>query len=224
MGERRSLMRDGRAHPTWRIEPRSTQTQLTRLESHVLLLQRYRFVELAKAAGIVGLLMCTSGAEQGQLVADRLEHLLRVSGRRVYRFIVGRLTPEKLGNFPEVECYVSLAGPENFPFAQRDFHVSIVSPYELEVALGVREWTGDYITDLDELLMAPMLRPDVGEEAIPVQILGAKTRLKNFNTGTANQAAALLDAFPEAAEPALVTEGLQGVASKYASDLAKIKD
>ena len=45
--------------------------------------------------------------------------------------------------------YVLLSGPEQFMWDVRDFMVPICTPYEMEVALGAREWTGDYITDLE---------------------------------------------------------------------------
>lgn len=231
--ERRLLLRHGHAHPVWRLDP--ADGELKRLSSNALLLQRYRFVELAKSAGTIGILLVTSGAQQAQAVADRLELLARRAGRRVYRFIVGRLTAEKLGNFPEVECFVSLASPEHFPYHVKDFNVPIASPYEFEVALGAREWTGDYITDLDELLRTPLpwgRLPD--EEFLAVQTLGAGACVRHFDLGddsalgpTGLGLPSIADAAtpaPEAdlsapAMPALVTQGLHGVAGRYASEV-----
>lgn len=42
-----------------------------------------------------------------------------------------------------------LSGPEQFMWDVRDFMVPICTPYEMDVALGAREWTGEYITDLE---------------------------------------------------------------------------
>jgi len=136
---------------------------------------------------------------------------------------------EKLGNFPDIECFVSLASPDHFPFDTRDFHVPIVSPYELEVALGVREWTGGYITDLEELLSAPLpLRMPTQEDGV-VQTLGAGARLRHFNVGGSDRpqtGQGVKDVFgglPDAAggpsiAPALATPGLHGVAGRYATE------
>ncbi|CAK0904518.1 unnamed protein product, partial [Prorocentrum cordatum] len=136
------LLRHGCARPVWRLDPSGGGVE--RLCSTALLMQRYRLVELARAAGTFGLLVTPSYAAHVQAVADRLELLLRRSGRRVYRFVMGKVAAEKLGSYPAVECFVSLATPEHFPFVTKDLPVPIASPYELEVALGAREWTGDY--------------------------------------------------------------------------------
>lgn len=221
--ERRLLLRHGHAHPVWRLEQGGTGA-VTRLSSDQILLQRYRFVELAKSAAVFGLLLCSTGALQGQAVADRLEVLLRRSGRRVYRFLIGRPSTDKLGNFPEVECYVSLASSEHFPFNSRDFHVPIASPYEVEVALGAREWSGDYIADLEELLAAPLPMGSVSEELDAVQSLGAKAQVRCFSneTGLARLEAGSkpqTNFFTvEARPPAMAKPGLHGVASHYVSE------
>lgn len=65
--------------------------------------------------------------------------LLLLSGE-VYIFNVGQIEPAKLANFPEINCYVMLSCPESFPWCTDDFMVPIATPYEVEVALGVREW------------------------------------------------------------------------------------
>jgi len=220
--ERRLLLRHGYAHPVWRLSPSSNE--VTKLASDVLLMKRHRFVELARSAGVFGLLLCATGASYGGPLADRLQALLRRSGRQVYRFIVGRVTPEKLGNFPDIECFVSLASPDHFPFDTKEFHVPIVSPFELEVALGVREWTGSYITDLEELLAAPVPMHELTEEEGVVQTLGASARLRQFKvTEHQTTQAVKISVLPDAAggprvAPALATPGLHGVAGAYANE------
>lgn len=217
--EQRLLLRHAHAHTCWQMDPASGA--ITLLSSERMLMRRYRFVELAKSAGVVGLLLCATGSSHGQAVADRLEVLLRAAGRRVYRFMVGRVTAEKLGNFPEIECFVSLASPEHFPFEVRDLPVPIASPYEIEVALEAREWTGDYVTDLDEILRAPM---PVVSPTLTVQTLGAGARIKNFDafSGAVGGFVAINRSGAAAGQdlgtsqaPALATTGQYGVASRY---------
>lgn len=209
--ERRLLLRHG-ARPIWRLDGLS----LERLSNQALLLRRYRFVELVKAASTVGILMVTSGgaAALGRVLAPHLESLLRRHGRKSYRFLVGRPSAEKLGNFPGIECYVCLSGPEQFPFDDRDLPVPVATPYELDVALGAREWTGEYICDLEELLQT--MPPDLPapEDAAPVQTLGAGARMRSFGLG-GDRARALA---PEQATPAaaaMATPGLHGVPWRY---------
>lgn len=221
--ERRAMLRYCYAGPCWRLAPCGGPP--VRLSSDALLLQRYRFVELAKSAATVGLMLTTSAAPLTKAVADRLETLLRRAGRHSYRFVIGRLTPEKLGNFPEVEIYVSLASPEHFPFNTRDFYVPIASPFELEVALGAREWTGDYITDLEELLASPLPVAPVDDSALSVQTLGAGGRMRHFDAG-GSATSAISGLLTEGhfihgstkGPAAVLSEGLHGVASKYISE------
>lgn len=210
--ERRILLRHGTSHPVWRLEPAGGA--LTRLSSTALLMQRYRFVELVKSAAVVGLLLCTTGTLIGQAVADRLEYLLRRSGRRVYRFVIGKISVEKLGNFPGIECYVSLAGPEHFPYDVRDLHVPIASPYELEVALGAREWD-DYITDCEELLHSPLppARPS-DDDVVPSFGSVDSEPLSASLASFANKATKVRPRLP----PAEITAGLHGVPSHYSDE------
>lgn len=63
---------------------------------------------------------------------------------------VGKLTPAKLGNFLEVETWVLVACGENsLVEAHKEFLRPIITPWELEVALGEREWvTGASFDDV----------------------------------------------------------------------------
>lgn len=233
--ERRLLLRHGHGHPIWRLDTGTAgcgddaSAGLTRLSCQALLLQRYRFVELARSSEAFGLLLCTSGAtQQGKQLAERLEVLLRRAGRRVYRFLIGQPSAEKLGNFPEVDCYVSLAGPENFPYNVRDLPVPIVSPYEVEVALGVRAWEGEYITDAEELLTsgAPAALLPIAKEALEVQTLGPRGRIMHFSQGGDRDIHAMTPVgsvgvqLPpgQRPKPAVVEAGLHGVPSQYFSE------
>lgn len=204
--ERRLVLRHCSARPMWRMDP--TSGHLTKLSSSRLLMRRHRFVELAKSAKVVGLLMSATGASQGQVLADRLELLLRHAGRQVYRFVIGQVAVEKLGNFPEVECFVSLASPEQFPFESKDMFVPIASPYELEVALGAREWTAEYITDLDELLAAPLPRHASAEALVahPGKLAHNESHTRYFEAAASGGVGL---------PPASVTQGQHGVASHY---------
>lgn len=221
--EKRLILRHASSRASWRLDPETGAME--RLSSHGLLLQRYRFVELAKAAGVVGLVLAATGSRHAQELADRLEDLLRRAGRRTYRFVVGRVTPEKLGNFPEVELFVSLASPEHFPWNSKEFITPIASPYELEVGLGAREWTGDYITDPEELLRAPMPAPGTGPDTmLDVQTLGGGSRIRQFRVEDASIRRTALTAPPPSAPdempaPALLTDGQHGVAQRYNTDV-----
>ncbi|CAJ1398838.1 unnamed protein product [Effrenium voratum] len=228
--ERCILLRYGADLPVWRLQPGTApDAQLERIFSHGLLQRRYRFVELARAAGTVGLLLVAAGGPTalGRALAQRLEFLLAKAGRKSYRLVVGQPTQEKLGNFPEIECYVLLSGPEQFLWEVRDLMVPVCTPFELEVALGAREWTGQYITDLEELLLsAPVTQslPDGASTETVVQTLGA-ARLRHFGAeaqapqpAQITQTTAQLQAQAQRPAPAEITPGLHGVPWKYSQE------
>eukprot|EP00928_Gymnodinium_smaydae_P087353 TRINITY_DN71628_c0_g1_i1.p1 TRINITY_DN71628_c0_g1~~TRINITY_DN71628_c0_g1_i1.p1 ORF type:complete len:532 (+),score=96.72 TRINITY_DN71628_c0_g1_i1:82-1596(+) len=212
--ERRALLRFGGTRFVWRLDPETGE--VARLSSTKMLLQRHRFVEEVKRAGVVGLVLAATGSRHQEAVADRLEMLLQRAGRRTYRFVVGRLTPEKLGNFPDVELFVSLASVENFPWHAKEFMVPIASPYEVEVGLGARAWTGDYITDLEELLQdsAPASCTPIDDHEA-VQTLGSQGRIVQFGESRTYQVASVAPEVDHTPAPAILEDGLDGVAQRY---------
>ncbi|CAE7219567.1 dph2 [Symbiodinium sp. CCMP2592] len=230
--ERCVLLRFGGVCPVWRLCSQAEEfklshgsTKVDRVFSDSLLQKRYRFVEAAKSAATVGILLVAAGGPTtlGRALAQRLEILLSKGGRKHYRFVVGQPTQEKLGNFPEVECYVLLCGPEQFTWDVQDLMVPICTPFELEVALGARRWTGEYITDLEELLLsAPMthLLCDLpAESEVVVQSLG-KSRIKSITNASASTTSSQFHSAPSASRPppASITPGLHGVPWKYSQE------
>jgi len=77
------------------------------------------------------------------------------SGRACYTFVVGKINIAKLANFAEVECFVLVSCGETSVLAdEREFHIPIITPVELEIALGEKEWggSGSCNTDFGEFL------------------------------------------------------------------------
>ncbi|CAD6958978.1 unnamed protein product [Tilletia controversa] len=95
-------------------------------------------------------------------------------GRKVYTVSIGKLNPAKLANFQEIEVWVLIACPENSLVGSKsglgssgaggsgglsganghggDFWRPIVTPFEMELALGPEGvWTGEYEVDLAKL-------------------------------------------------------------------------
>eukprot|EP00088_Acartia_fossae_P006701 TRINITY_DN1308_c0_g1_i2.p1 TRINITY_DN1308_c0_g1~~TRINITY_DN1308_c0_g1_i2.p1 ORF type:complete len:496 (+),score=65.14 TRINITY_DN1308_c0_g1_i2:61-1488(+) len=117
------------------------------------LMKRYFLIEKTKDAERIGILVGTLGVANFNDIISRLRSLIKKSGKKSYTFLVGKLNPQKLANFPEVEVFVLVACPEtSFPDSS-EFFQSVVTPYELEIALNSsREWGGQYYTDFRDLL------------------------------------------------------------------------
>ncbi|XP_027629714.1 2-(3-amino-3-carboxypropyl)histidine synthase subunit 2 isoform X2 [Tupaia chinensis] len=98
--------------------------------------RRHYLVERARDAHVVGLLAGTLGVAQHREALAHLRKLTRASGKRSYVLALGRPTPAKLANFPEVDVFVLLACPLGTlaPQPSGGFFRPILGPCELEAA------------------------------------------------------------------------------------------
>eukprot|EP00850_Spirogloea_muscicola_P015443 SM000118S25586 [mRNA] locus=s118:144641:148574:- [translate_table: standard] len=131
---------------------------------HVL---RYYLVERAKEAGIVGIILGTLAIAGYQAVLERLRKILKSAGKKHYTFLMGKLNPAKLANFPEVcihfcryvdilfatldsVTYKHVPTNETALLDNRDYLAPIITPFEAEIAfMRGRTWTGAYRLDMD---------------------------------------------------------------------------
>lgn len=149
--------------PVISYDPKSKICKVESERTNKMLMRRYGTIQRAKDADVFGIVVGTLGA--GKLTsisvlrcfADMpcliqaaylptlayLRKLLRQHRKKSYTMAVGKLTPSKLANFLEVECWVLVACGENsLVQGHKDFYKPIITPYELEVALGARGWLG----------------------------------------------------------------------------------
>jgi len=80
--------------------------------------------------------------------------MIQDSGRGCYVLVVGKLNLPKLANFGEIDSYVLLGCPEfviGILENSRDFHVPVITPFELSVVLEKREWDGFWSADFGAL-------------------------------------------------------------------------
>ena len=106
-------------------------------------------------ASIVGILVGTLSQKRFRSVIDRVRLLVEASGRSCYTFAVGKVNVAKLANYAEIEAFVLVGCTESSVLEdERDFHVPIVTPMEMEVAFGKREWDGFYSHTFSDFLAA----------------------------------------------------------------------
>jgi hypothetical protein len=83
----------------------------------------------------------------------RVKEIIKLSGRKSYMFLIGKINPAKLLNFPEIDVFVLVACPENSLLDSKILFKPVVTPYELELALiEDRQWNGQYSADFRDLL------------------------------------------------------------------------
>ncbi|XP_069843524.1 2-(3-amino-3-carboxypropyl)histidine synthase subunit 2-like [Dipodomys merriami] len=98
--------------------------------------RRRYLVERARDARVVGLLVGTLGVARHREALAHLRNLTQAAGKRSYVLALGRPTPAKLANFPEMDVFVLLACPVGAlaPYPSESFFRPILTPCELEAA------------------------------------------------------------------------------------------
>jgi diphthamide biosynthesis protein 2 len=121
--------------------------------------RRYFLIQKAKLATTIAILIgSTSTSYTFRRMLERTRRRIQSTGRTAYTFAVGKLASasSKLANFAEIDCFVLIACGESiakFWKMERDeMLVPVLTPGELDVALGYREWDGRHSCDFGDLL------------------------------------------------------------------------
>ena len=105
--------------------------------------RRFYLTEKAQLSSIMGILVGTLSQDRFQNVIKTVRRKIQDSGRGCYTFVVGKINVAKLANFAEVECFVLIScGETSVLVDERDFHVPVITPSELEIVLGNKAWCG----------------------------------------------------------------------------------
>jgi diphthamide biosynthesis protein 2 len=121
--------------------------------------RRYFLIQKAKMASTIGILIGTTTASTSfKLTLARIRNRITNTGRTAYTFAVGKLatSSSKVSNFAEIDCFVLIACQESIAkfwrMEREDLVVPVITPLELDVALGLREWDGRYSCDFGDLI------------------------------------------------------------------------
>eukprot|EP00607_Mallomonas_marina_P008835 CAMPEP_0182424892 /NCGR_PEP_ID=MMETSP1167-20130531/11154_1 /TAXON_ID=2988 /ORGANISM="Mallomonas Sp, Strain CCMP3275" /LENGTH=361 /DNA_ID=CAMNT_0024605047 /DNA_START=652 /DNA_END=1738 /DNA_ORIENTATION=+ len=108
--------------------------------------ERYGGVSRVKEASVIGILIGSMGltGELIQTCIARLQRLITAAGKIHYTLVMGRLNESKLANFPEIDIFCLISNEDMALIRPKTFHVPIVTPYELELALGAYDWSSTY--------------------------------------------------------------------------------
>lgn len=130
-----------------------------------LLKTRFYLIQKAKLCHVFGILVADVNRNEVSIQAtiQSLQELVRAENHVSYTFVVGSLNPAKLANFGEIDCFIWLACPEHsiLQHNSTDYHVPVVTPYELLVAFDRVPW-GTYEThaSIDESMVLKDKAPD----------------------------------------------------------------
>jgi diphthamide biosynthesis protein 2 len=115
---------------------------------------RYGGISRVKNASIVGLIVGSMGltGEATNALVSRLRRLLTAARKRCYVLVMGRLNDAKLCNFPEIDIFCLISNEDTAVVPAKTFFAPVLTPYELEIGLGARDWTGYYINSTTTLM------------------------------------------------------------------------
>ncbi|MEM0448613.1 MAG: diphthamide biosynthesis enzyme Dph2 [Methanomassiliicoccales archaeon] len=110
-----------------------------------VLRQRYAAIALASEAKDFAVIISTKIGQKRKELAFSLRSLLKSRGKNAVLIAMDNVTPEQLLSF-RVDIFVSTACPRIAIDEAARFHRPIITPLELEIALGIRSWD-DYAFD-----------------------------------------------------------------------------
>lgn len=114
--------------------------------------RRFYLTQKARDAQVYGILVGTLSQQHFTSVVSTLQRIIADAGKSSYTFAVGKINGAKLANFGEIDCFVLVAcGEHSLLDNERDLHVPVITPLELDIALGNAEW-GFYSLNYSEFL------------------------------------------------------------------------
>ncbi|KAJ3560062.1 hypothetical protein NP233_g11082 [Leucocoprinus birnbaumii] len=160
-------------------DPSTNTSKLESTRTNKMLMRRYATVQKARDADVFGIVVGTLGVASYLPLIKHLRTLLASHQKKSYTLSVGKLSPSKLANFLEIECFILVACPENSLLdaaKEKEFFKPIVTPFELSVALKGEggAWTGRYELDLGRVVEEG--RKDLEERGEGVEKGGGKYR------------------------------------------------
>ncbi|MEM0493622.1 MAG: diphthamide biosynthesis enzyme Dph2 [Candidatus Thermoplasmatota archaeon] len=111
-----------------------------------ILKQRYNAILKAKDAKTFAIIIGLKPGQQRIKLANKIKDILHSKNKRSYTLALDVFTPNSLLAFTSIDCFISTACPR---IAIDDYHAykkPMITPVELEIALGLRSWD-DYCFD-----------------------------------------------------------------------------
>lgn len=161
-----SLKTPPRAYWTYSPKTQSLSTSIP-VAIQKQLNRRFFLTQRARDANVLGILVSNLSQEHLVNVVKALKARIHDAGKSSYSFAVGKINPAKLSNFAEIECFVLVACREHSLLDdEREYPVPVITPLELDVALGNLEWGAQaYSLDCQDVLQNVHLASSTNDAA-----------------------------------------------------------
>jgi 2-(3-amino-3-carboxypropyl)histidine synthase len=137
--------------PVIALDPYTNQVVTQELEQlkDTLLRQRYAAIAKAQQAQVFGIIISLKSGQQRYELATRIYDLLKTHQKKAYFITMDTIQPYLLDAFKGIECFVSTACPRVAIDDMQRYKTPLLTPLELDIALGITAWE-DY--RFDEIL------------------------------------------------------------------------
>lgn len=145
-------------HTLRMYSPLSKTMTVLKGESTRVFRERYGGVSKVRDAAVVGIIVGSMGLDESitKNIIHRATLLCEAAHKKTYTFIMGRLNEAKLCNFPEIDIFVFISNEDTSVIPPKTFHKPVITPWELELGLGARDWTSTYDTNPRSVLSYDM--------------------------------------------------------------------
>ena len=128
---------------------------LSKTFSSKLLFRRFNLIEKAKSCNTFGILIGSLNLPNLKNIINLMKSLIEAQERKIYTFLLGKITDEKLGNFIEyIDGFILIACPFNDGYNTKAIDKPIMSPIDIKFAFDENySWNGFYSFDVDYLLI-----------------------------------------------------------------------
>lgn len=114
-----------------------------------VLRKRFAKIALSMEAKRFGLLVSSKDGQNRLEMARSLKKIIEGQGREAYLILLDNIQPDLLMAFRDLDAFVVTACPRIAIDDDQIYEKPLITPYELEIALGMRDW-GDY--KIDEII------------------------------------------------------------------------
>ncbi|KAK9874379.1 hypothetical protein WA026_002726 [Henosepilachna vigintioctopunctata] len=151
-------------HNLFSLDPSNTKLEITHFTPPpVTIKRRYYLAERIKDSQIFGIVMGTLAIDNYLKILDRIKKLLKLNRKKYYVISVGKISPAKLANFPEMDVYIVITCAMNEVYDSKEFYKPIVTPYDVEIAFnpGLEDisFSYDYNSFLNKVSDDSSLKP-----------------------------------------------------------------
>ena len=133
--------------PAYRYDPYSKQLISEGYDTEKMKAIRWDAISRAREAQTFGVILGTLGRQGSNAIFERIRSLLTEAGLVVIPFLMAELNPTKIAQIPCVDAWVQVSCPRLSIDWSEGFDRPMLTPYELDVMVGMKEWELIYPMD-----------------------------------------------------------------------------